>query len=146
MTVRIVVEEAPPESDLRAVERGLVEHATEAGIEPRQHRPLAVFARADSGHVVGGLVGDTVWGWLHVRQLWVTAAERGKGYGKALLRVAEDEAMRQGCRHAWLDTFDFQAREFYQRLGYAVFGSLADFPHQHVRFFMTRVLIDRSLP
>jgi hypothetical protein len=48
--------------------------------------------------------------------------------------------MRRGCHHALLDTFDFQAREFYEKLGYAVFGSLDDFPRAHVRLFMKKAL------
>jgi hypothetical protein len=34
---------------------------------------------------------------------------------------AESEAIRRGCIGAWLDTFSFQVREFYERLGYSEF-------------------------
>ena len=140
MTIQIVVEDAPREADLRAVRQGLIDHAADFGVEPRNHRGLTVFARDEFGDLIGGLVAETVWGWLHVRELWVAAGHRGKSYGTRLMQAAEREAMRPGCHHALLDTFDFQAREFYQGLGYAAFGSLADFPRTHVRYFMTKVL------
>jgi GNAT superfamily N-acetyltransferase len=124
------------------VEKGLIDHAAESGIDPRNHRALTIFAKDELGGLVGGLLGETVWGWLQVKQLWVAAAHRGRGYGKALLQAAEREAQRRGCHHVLLDTFDFQAREFYERLGYGVFGSLADFPRGHVRFFMRKTLDD----
>ena len=54
---------------------------------------------------------------------------------------AEAEAIRRGCLGAWLDTFSFQARGFYERLGYAVFGALADYPPGHDRFFMQKPLV-----
>jgi len=123
-----------------AIEAGLVEHARERGIEPRQHRPLALVMRDESGAIVGGLVAATVWGWLHVKDLWVAAHLGGLGWGAQLLDRAEREAVRRGCHHAMLDTFDFQALGFYEQLGYAVFGELNDFPTGHVRHFVSKSL------
>ena len=140
MTARVAIEVDPRPADLDTIERGLVEHAAEVGIEPRNHGALACFARDERGRTIGGLVGDTVWGWLQVRQLWVVSAQRRKGYGSGLLDAAEREAERRGCHHAMLDTFDFQARAFYERHGYAVFGTLQDFPRGHVRLFMSKAL------
>jgi ribosomal protein S18 acetylase RimI-like enzyme len=125
---------------LAVIERGLVEHAGAQGIEPRNHRSLTILVRDGDGRVVGGLVGTTVWGWLQVTQLWVADAIRGEGYGVALMRSAEAEAVRRDCHHALLDTFDFQARGFYERLGYEVFGEARDFPRGHTRFFMRKAL------
>lgn len=53
---------------------------------------------------------------------------------------AEAEAVRRGCHHALLDTFDFQARPFYERLGYRVWGELADFPAGHTWFYLSKAL------
>jgi hypothetical protein len=53
---------------------------------------------------------------------------------------AEREAIRRGCRGAWLDTFSFQARGFYERLGYTVFGTIAGCPPGHSRFFLKKDL------
>jgi hypothetical protein len=50
------------------------------------------------------------------------------------------EAIRRGCRGAYLDTFSYQARPFYEKLGYAVFGTLDDYPPGHQRFFMRKRL------
>jgi len=134
------IEERPASADLAVIERGLVEHAVAQGVEPRNHRSLTLFVRNGEGRVVGGLVGTTVWGWLQVTQLWVDDAIRGAGHGTALMRAAEAEAVRRGCHHALLDTFDFQARGFYERLGYEVLGEVRDFPRGHTRFFMRKML------
>ena len=99
-----------------------------------------MFVRRPDGNVVGGLVGATVWGWLLVKELWVAEGHRGNGYGRALVQAAEMEAQKRGCHHAMLDTFDFQARDFYEHRGYAVFGELDDFPRGHVRYFMRKTL------
>jgi hypothetical protein len=53
---------------------------------------------------------------------------------------AEQEAVARGCHSAWLDTFEFQARGFYERIGYVCFGNLADYPVGFSRFFMRKSL------
>jgi GNAT superfamily N-acetyltransferase len=69
-----------------------------------------------------------MWSWLMIDGLWVAEALRGQGLGRRLLLAAEDLAVRRGCRGSWLGTFDFQARAFYERHGYAVFAELPGFP------------------
>jgi len=138
--MKISIEETAQESDVHVIEHGLTQHAEESGIEPRNHQQLAISLRDDDGRLVGGLIGDTVWGWLQVKLLWVASELRGKGYGAKLMAAGEEEARRRGCHHALLDTFDFQARSLYERLGYEVFGTLDDFPRGHQRFFMRKPL------
>lgn len=101
--------------------------------------PVIVAARQD-GQLIGGLVGETGWRWLFVELLWVAEQHRGRGVGRRLLDAAEAEAVRRGARHAYLDTFDFQARPFYERAGYEVFGTLDDYPPGHCRYFLRKDL------
>ena len=104
------------------------------------YRPVAVVLRDPSGEVTGGLWGRTVYGWLYVELLFVPEALRGQGIGGELLERAEEEARQRGCRNVWLDTFEFQARGFYERLGYRCFGELAEYPPGFSRYFMTKQL------
>lgn len=108
--------------------------------EPPGFQPLAIAARR-SGDVIGGIVGETGWKWLYVDLLWVSDEHRGHGVGRALLHAAETEAIRRGMRHVYLDTFDFQARPFYEHEGYEVFGTLDDYPPGHQRFFLHKDLV-----
>lgn len=101
---------------------------------------LAVFLREADENLVGGLIGSTYCQWLYVDVFWIQESYRGEGYGASLLAAAEQEAVRRGCQYAYLDTFSFQALEFYQKLGYTVFGELPDFPAGHSRFFLKKVL------
>jgi GNAT superfamily N-acetyltransferase len=130
---------------LRAeVLRGLVAH-NRRFVPPPAPAALSLAARDAAGALAGGLVGDTTWGatgdgWLHVELLWVAETQRGLGLGGRLLAAAEAEAARRGCRHAYLDTFAFQARPFYERRGYAVFAEQEGFPPGSRRYWMRKAL------
>jgi ribosomal protein S18 acetylase RimI-like enzyme len=101
------------------------------------HRFALRLTDAD-GVLVGGLSGRFAWGWLFVAALWVHHDRRGQGAGRALLAAAESHAVAAGCHSVWLDTF--QSREFYERLGYTVFGALEDYPQGQTRYFLRKRL------
>lgn len=104
-------------------------------------KPLAVSIADTEGRVIGGLWGRTTYDWLFVELLFVPEGLRGRGVGADLMGRAEREAVSRGCHSAWLDTFEFQARGFYERLGYRCFGELADYPPGFSRYFMTKSLL-----
>ncbi len=106
--------------------------------------PLHVFARDDAGDVIGGLVAATYWEWLHIDSLWVGDQHRRLGYATQILRMAESEAVRRGCQNAFLDTFSFQARPLYEKLGYRVAGTIRGFPPGYERHFMVKALGTQS--
>ncbi len=106
------------------------------------HQHLYVFLRDGDGQLVGGLLGDTYWGWVSINILWIDERYRGQRYGERILAAAENEARRRGCAHAMLDTLSFQARPFYEQRGYRVYGQLDDFPagSGHTRYYLTKTL------
>jgi GNAT superfamily N-acetyltransferase len=107
---------------------------------PSNRSRLAVLLRDPGGRVVGGLLGETAWRWLYVDAFWIDAAVRGQGYGRTILRAAEERARLRGCTAAYLDTFDFQALPFYRKEGYEVFGTLEGFPPGHRRYYLSKRL------
>jgi GNAT superfamily N-acetyltransferase len=102
-------------------------------------RPIGVFVR-DSDVIVAGLIGETYGGWLFIKFLWIREDLRSRGIGRALMAQAEKRAAERGCHAAWLDTFSFQARDFYLKLGYEEFGRL-EYPPLHHRHFMRKRLL-----
>ncbi len=101
---------------------------------------LCFALQGADGEVAGGVIGATYWDWLYVNLMWLREDLRGQGYGDRLLEMAEEEARKRGAKHSHLDTFSFQAPEFYQKHGYRVFGELADFPVGHTRYFLVKEL------
>ena len=107
------------------------------------YRPLAFAIDDEHGNVIGGLSGRTVYGWLLIELVFVPEPLRGQGLGTELMRRAEAEAAARGCHSAWLDTFEFQARGFYERLGYSCFGELKNYPAGSL-YFMSKALAKQS--
>jgi len=128
------------EADRRAILAPLVDF-NNGQTGPSGNRPIAVLVRdvaGATGAIAGGLWGHTGYDWLYVQLLVVPADARGQGLGTRIMQMAEEEARARGCRGAWLDTFEFQARGFYERLGYSCFGEIADYPAGFSRFFMKK--------
>ena len=103
-------------------------------------KPVAFEARSPSGKPVGGLFGNTYWGWLYISVLWIHGKYRAQKVGTELLRMAEAEALRRKCKYAHLDSFTFQAPGFYKKLGYKEFGRLDGLPQGHSRIFLYKKL------
>jgi GNAT superfamily N-acetyltransferase len=127
------------DADEAAVIQGLREF-NEARLGPRDELPVKFVVRDENGTVVGGLIGHTKWRWLYVSKLWVADSVRGKGFGARLMAAAEELARQRGCTDVSLDTFEFQARPFYEQLGYKLFGTLEGFPPGYRQFYLTKHL------
>ena len=95
----------------------------------------------DGNEVVGGILSEIYWNILCVDILWVKEGYRNRGYATALLTDAENAAKEMNCKISHLDTFDFQAKGFYEKLGYTVFGVLEDCPEGHNRYYMSKKLV-----
>ena len=129
---------------------GLVEHNKAASelvrlrFQPENlpSRPVVAYAVDDAGELLGGCVGSTedVWQWLTIDMMWVHPDQRGSGLGRRLLEAVEEQARERGCRWAKLNTWEFQAPEFYAQCGYEVYGREVDYPPGHVNHLMRRDL------
>lgn len=80
------------------------------------------------------------WGVLYVDVLFVEKNYRGKNLGIKLLQYVENEAIAFGAYLSHLDTFDFQAKDFYLKCGYEVFGILENCPPNHTRYYLKKLL------
>ncbi|MDO4333661.1 MAG: GNAT family N-acetyltransferase [Eubacteriales bacterium] len=113
-------------------------------VPPAQEEPFIKICRCakdENGVLLGGILACSVlWNVLYVETVWVREDCRGMHIASALLNAVEEEARKCGCYVAQLDTFDFQARAFYEKCGYQVFGTLEDVPEGHARYYMWKRL------
>ena len=106
----------------------------------KRDRPdFAVLVRhPETRAVEGGLFGEESFGWAFIRYLVVPEAYRGQGIGSRLMAEAEKIARARGYVGIWLDTYEFQARPFYEKLGYHMFGELEGGNGAHGQFFLKK--------
>jgi predicted N-acetyltransferase YhbS len=141
MTLRIERSQNPTDEEREAILTPLRAY-NEAQAGPPNAQLLALLVRDDNGEILGGLYGRFFYQWLFIELLSVPEQARGQGMGSKLMQMAEDLAREKECVGIWLDTFDFQAPEFYKRLGYSELGQIADYPPGHKRFFFQKRLIN----
>jgi len=135
----IVYVDKPDESAWGIIGQGISNYnEQQAGNDKAQH--LCFVLQGPDKLIVGGVIGAIYWDWLYVDLMWLKDELRGRGYGHRLLTLVEDEARRRGAKNVYLDTFSFQAPNFYKQHGYQVFGELLDFPPGHQRYFLTKQL------
>jgi GNAT superfamily N-acetyltransferase len=139
MDIRLVIPDAPTQAQRDAVLAPLAAFNAANGF-PGDLDPVAILLEDEAGATVGGLWGRTSYGWLYVEFLVVPEALRGRDLGARLMAEAERIARERGCAGAWLTTFAFQARGFYEKLGYALFGELDQSPGDNVRLFLRKKL------
>lgn len=95
----------------------------------------------ENGKIIAGCVARMYcWKVAYIDTLWVDEKYRDKGLGSKLLAEVEKSAKEKGCYLIHLDTFDFQAKEFYEKQGYSLFGTLEDCPKSHCRFFLKKLI------
>ncbi|HQF62987.1 MAG TPA: GNAT family N-acetyltransferase [Anaerolineaceae bacterium] len=137
---QIVQVDHPGQAAWGIIGQGISDYNQQQAGEGSKGQVLCYALQGPDEVIVGGVIGIIYWDWLSIDLLWVKAELRGRGFGQRLLALVEDEARRRGATHAHLDTFSFQAPEFYKKLGYRVFGELPNFPAGHTRYYFTKEL------
>ena len=99
------------------------------------NKPIEIIIKNKQGEIIGGLYGRSLWGTLEIKTLAVRPENRKEGIGKELMQEAEKEARRRKCRYISLDTFSFQAPEFYEKLGFKKIGTETDFPKGFEKYY-----------
>ena len=134
-----IVAEHSNQDAAERLERALYDYNAEAS-GMSEWKPLQFCVRDATGALEGGLSGYLWGGVLHVAIVWLSERARGQGLGSSLLQAAEAYAVEHNHFDAYLSTFDFQAPEFYRKLGYSCFGELANCPRGHTYYFMHKRL------
>ena len=108
--------------------------------EEAESELLNLYVEDEMGNLMAGLVAETFGNWLEIEYLFVKEELRGQGIGSKLLQRAENEAKNQNCRFAFVNTYQFQAPDFYKRHGYKEVFALKDYPYTGQRFYYQKDL------
>ena len=138
-----VLDPAPPAETAWVADR--VEPIARAGLGVEK-RVVGLFLRDADGTLAAGAKLEVTDTDLHVLWLWTDAPQRGRGLGGLLLAAAEAAAAERGCTRIFLNTMDFQARDYYPRFGYAPFAVIPRFVHGADRTYFRKAVAPAPLP
>ncbi|WP_159888671.1 GNAT family N-acetyltransferase [Paenibacillus puerhi] len=105
-----------------------------------KYQEIHIFLQDEGEQVCGGILGEVCWNWLDVQYLFVEPEHRGHGYGKKLIHEAEKIAKEKQCDFMKVDTFDFQALDFYKKEGFEVYGIIEN-AGRHTHYYMKKDLL-----
>ena len=101
---------------------------------------LEMVVKDKRGNILGGLYGESYWGWMYVNFLVVRKEYRNMGIGLELMKQIERETLKRNLTKIRLNTFDFQAPEFYKKLGFEVAAVEEGFPEGSKTYYMQKYL------
>ena len=97
-----------------------------ANVELSVIRTLQYRIKNKENEIIAGILTRIYLKAMFVEVLWVDEKYRKKGIGTELLNKVESYAKEIGCTFIHLDTFSFQAIDFYKKCGYSIFAVLED--------------------
>lgn len=103
------------------------------------HRDYSLHIEID-GMMAAGIVAASTFSTLEVEYLFVEEEFRGRGLGAKLLREAESRAAKDGIRYVLLNTYSFQAPDFYQAQGYRQLFQVSPCLGPYSQFFFWKEL------
>ena len=136
--MNITITNNPVETDNDVISAGLESYNRQ--YSSGSFEALSIYSRTDDDVIVGGLIGATYGRWLHISELWVSDEHRGESIGSRILVAAEAEAIQRRCIGATLDTYSFQALDFYLKRGYVIFGFLSGYADKYERHYLQKGL------
>lgn len=133
----------PMEEEAEFIGNMLLEYNLESN-PIAQEKPFININRCikdENGEVIGGILACTaLWNILSIDTLWVKNEFRNQGFATQLLSIVEADARNMGCYISYLSTYDFQAKGFYLKNGYEIFGILEDCPKGHKLYHLSKKL------
>lgn len=142
--MNIEITTKPNASDAKAISKGIMDfnQLKVPDLEPIEAEvKFFVFARNELSAVIGGVRATCFWNTMHIELLWLSEECRGKGIGKALIVSAENFAKEHNCEKVFVETTSWQAKPFYEKVGYKHIATLNDRPKGHASHYLTKDLI-----
>ncbi|KAA3625425.1 MAG: N-acetyltransferase [Flavobacterium sp.] len=141
--MNIEITSNPKEEDLKVLSDGIKRYNQEYlpdQVVFEEDTKFAVFAKDDNGTVLGGIRACGYWNYCLLELLWLSEKTRRSGVGSKLVEAFEEFAALKGFNYIRTETVSFQARPFYEKLGYTVYGELPDFPKGHTTYCLFKEL------
>lgn len=99
------------------------------------------FLVYDNDKLIGGAIGFIQYNWYFLDLLYIDEEYRGQNIGTSLIKQIEAFAKKENLTGVRMETWDFQAKDFYEKLGYTVYGEIKNCPPGTIDYFLKKELL-----
>lgn len=135
--MKFEIDNSPADFDIKEIIEQLIQFNRQY-IESDKREPLAIWCRDEAGKKIAGITGNTFGKWLEIKYLWVDQSMRGQRVGTEILERMIAAGKSRGCSHFLVDTYDFQARPFYEKNGFENVFTLDEYPLTGKRHYLVK--------
>lgn len=137
MTITYVYDKSPETSDDTMIRHGIQDFNQTILKETASH--FSLFAKETEIIIAGALIwqhGDA----LYIDTLWCSEPYRRQGIGSTLMVMLLDIALTKAVTQIFVDTYDFQAQDFYQTHGFECISIVPRYLLNYNRIFLKKSL------
>ncbi len=137
----IPVQGEPNPADMKVLIAGMLDYHASKG-HPRKVDHFSILIKRKDDTLMGCVMANFLWNGMEIISLWVDESKRGEGLGQKLMEMVEAEGKKRGCAFAYTNTFSWQAPDFYEKLGYMLYGKLENFPEGNTLSYYRKDLVE----
>lgn len=130
-----MLENNPAALDDKIIRDGVIDFNKQSINEKATH--LSVFAK-DGAQIIGGALIWEVSDALYIDELWCHESYRKQGIGTKIITMIHDVAASKKLPKIFVDTHEFQARDFYEKNGFYCIGIIPKYLKDYDRIFMRK--------
>ena len=112
--------------------------AQNSKIEPSNEFQNCHVILKEDETIIGGAIGHIAYAWYFLDDLWVEETYRKQGLGTKLIKKIEEVVKKEQLMGVRMETWNFRARGFYEKLGYEVYATFEDCPPGTVDYFLRK--------
>lgn len=137
-TIKILVDNNPSDENNAFLRNGIVNF--NAQFLNEKASSFSIFAKNPENKIIGGA---TIWEHsdaLYIDILWIENSYREQGIGSQLINEILNQATIKNLKKIFVDTYEFQAVDFYKKHGFFVIGRLEDYLLGNDRIYLRKNL------
>jgi ribosomal protein S18 acetylase RimI-like enzyme len=117
----------PSPADVKCIYNGLAKFNSRY-FEGLNEQQFGAFLKDSEAGIIGGITGKLLYTTCHINYLWISEEYRSNGLGKKMMRSVEAEVVKRKIENIFVETYSFQAPEFYRLFGFIEVGRYRDYP------------------
>lgn len=133
--IEYFIENNPDSSDDKVIRDGIVDFNNQIINEKATH--FSVFAKCNTQIMGGALIWEHSDA-LYIDVLWCNEKYRKQGIGTKIITMIDSVAKNKGLPKIFVDTYAFQAQDFYKKHGFYCIGTVPEYMLGHDRIFMRK--------